>query len=403
MNYEGNVMNGTAETLATFRENLVKLVAQMGNLEGQMGALMREILEESVSGLLGTAMETLSGEGIEVLEQFQNLYQKGKENTAAANQVNEEVDRMFDEATRQWETDRKINIEEDDSAKKKRLALSGYQKHLEMIHVTDAALRDHLMFLVMEFQVHDRMRQITEHLNSTFIELLKIIDGQTITSSLDFAATLGAMYESFTVQIERDIFLGAFSDGTDLPLNDAPATYATTVMDFSYRYVNFYKKMLLTCGAEVESLVRQIGERIAHLIQEGERLSTFSDDSIKSMVQLKMHLETQVAAGKINSDMLKEMATNLKDVTHQNSVFVDKVTPIMDALQFQDRIQHHINNFVSMLFLFQQALFFCEDDEIACIFDVAQQSFGPFGLQLLKKTTTKQERTMIKTLFQIEA
>ncbi len=394
-------MSAKGEVLAKFRDSQPMLLYQFAAFQKEVFDIIRNSLDRSVNTILASAGDILSEEEMNILQSFEGLYKVNSDSSQVANKVNEEVDDIFEQAQAQMAAGKEIDVKEGAEEKNRRLAMSGYQKHLEMLHVTDESMKDNVGSLVAEFQCHDLVRQILDHLGVILqdtIAVTQTINNKDFSLKLDIGDLMKKMNEQFATKLEREVFSKCYPVLPGKPFK-LPASCTMTRIDLLDRFFSFLSQMLDICVKQVEDVVMRIGGRLNHVLSEAERLSNFSSDSLRSMTMVRNSLVSKSQSKKLTSEFLQGMVSNLADVTNQNDLFAAKISPILDTLQFQDRMQHHISNFNVMIKMVASFLKLEREDQILQIFDPESGSFQKLGEILITKSTVKEGRKIIQRTF----
>lgn len=135
----------------------------------------------------------------DTLQQFYDLYFKaGSDVDQKKNQVNEEVDDLFDQLQAQHARGEELTApEEDEERKRQRLSLAAIQKKLESLITLDGGIRDQILPALTSMQCEDAVRQRVEHLTAGWTKILegsKTIDWEQTLR--DFASTMSSVEES---------------------------------------------------------------------------------------------------------------------------------------------------------------------------------------------------------------
>ncbi len=394
-------------------ENQPVLFGLVAKLEEEFGNMILHSLDQSVANIMTTSTDIISEEDQSALQTFVRLYQPGNmEIQDMTDSVNDEVDSLLQDLKVQLKEkgEDQVDVKEDEDRKVKRLALAGYQKHLEMVHSADAALKDSLSNMIMDLQCHDLIHQLVDNLHKTFCVLIEMLsthlDEARSSKGIEYTPYLDRMFKIFTTKRERSIFFRHFKRLSDKKIVEPKGR--TLVMnlkipldEFVDQYLHLYKKLLLIANKHAEQTVKYIGDRLNMVLEEAKRLSNFSDDSIESMETAITVLKQSRKMGFINSKELIQMAHELETVVERDQVISTKIFPIITSLQFQDRIYQHTSSLAKILFSFQQTLFYHKEDEISTIFDNKTNSFSGFGQQILQHSNMKMERDLIRQIFKI--
>lgn len=137
--------------MSTFAE---LIIADAGAAANQILEISSQFLSSSTKG---------------ALKNFHDLYFGSAKMTASKEDVNREVDDIFDQVSAQVAqgkevADAEIIIKENAEAKQSRLLLSGLQKQLETIISLDAGIRKKLVPILQTLQFEDMIKQRLTHI-----------------------------------------------------------------------------------------------------------------------------------------------------------------------------------------------------------------------------------------------
>lgn len=399
------------DLLEDYYQRLPVLVTAIIKLQNEYSKMILGILDKSVNNLIHESVVILSDDDQANLQKFLNLYKVDLVILEQTNQINEEVDHIFEEAERQLQDEGDISIQETAAGRDKRLSLAGYQKHLEMQATIKDYIKSEISSFVLDLQCHDLIRQMVENISKHYVFLEEIVNNHpkivTTDSPFDFGIYVAKMSGAFTTERERDIFSKHFlkfgkklRKGSKKRIETkSDISVILTFVDFLDTYINFYKKMIILVDHNLEDTIRCIGERLSLVIDKIMRLSNFSEASLTSMKNACQALLKIKDTGILESKILTEMANDMRGISEQHMDIANQLNPIVEALQFQDLTQQTFRNWQAILLYFQQALFVREAVDLVGICSGNPPNFKPFGQSILKKTTTKEERHIIKQVF----
>ena len=124
---------------------------------------------QAASHILDLSSQFLSSNAKSALQNFHDLYFGGEQIAASKEEMNREVDDLFEQAKLQLANDGAINsadlkMNEDDKAKQARLTLSGLQKQLEGIISLDEGIREKLVPVLTTMQFEDMIKHRLSHI-----------------------------------------------------------------------------------------------------------------------------------------------------------------------------------------------------------------------------------------------
>lgn len=145
--------------------------ADLELLDQKFLAVYGELVQEAIDVAAQATQEVfqlsngyLSQSANDLLKQFYALYFGVGEVAARKEKINQEVDDLFDQIQAQVDAGAAVDVQEDDSAKKERLGLSGLQKQMEGLITLDKGIREKILPAMCSMQFEDMVRQRLEHL-----------------------------------------------------------------------------------------------------------------------------------------------------------------------------------------------------------------------------------------------
>lgn len=157
--------------------------------------------------------------------------------------------------------------------------------------------------------------------------------------------------------------------------------------DFVDDMMEFTSRSLEWCAQESEKAAQTVGETITFLLSDAKRISIMSTEAVSLLEQVrgkdKAAVDAAPKAG-VLIDSLKKLCTEEADF-HR---FVD---PVVEALQFQDRISQMMENMIRMIATWASMRSNLEGQPT-----LAEADLLEFGHTLLGCTTMAEERRFIR-------
>lgn len=215
-------MTSTAAKLSAAQEAALSDLDQTFlQIYQELGRATTELASRATSEILDISRDYLSQNANDVLMQFYALYMGNSKVDARKEQVNQEVDDLFDQIQSQLAQGQEVEIKEDDEAKKERLGLSGLQKQLEGMITLDRGIRDKILPALASMQFEDLVRQRIEHLHQLW---------QTVAPQIGFeVANVEALGESLATMLTSQAETKEFYE---LVLNKQPPAVAAEASVF---------------------------------------------------------------------------------------------------------------------------------------------------------------------------
>lgn len=152
----------------------------------------------------------------------------------------------------------------------------------------------------------------------------------------------------------------------------------------------FYEKSLTWCCEQSESSTSQVSDILYMLLEELERVSTVSSETMEAVLSTKGELEKYRAEEDLQQ--ATRLIAVLKALAEEKDEVADKISPIIETLQFQDRIRQKMENVSKMLYAWMEARAHFQDS-------FSEEERMAFGNKLLEITTMAEERDIIRKHF----
>ena len=158
---------------------------------------------------------------------------------------------------------------------------------------------------------------------------------------------------------------------------------AQTLVD---NFQKFTKESLEWCANESEESTAKVSQAIDTLLNDAARVSELSSDSIQAISGLQSKLKVHFDSGSSIDDLVE----TLSKLANEHDEVKNVIHPIIESLQFQDRLRQNLENIAKMIPAWLEA---------RQTFGVAasQQDLRDVGEKLLKLTTMKEEREQIRS------
>ena len=160
-------------------------------------------------------------------------------------------------------------------------------------------------------------------------------------------------------------------------------------IDFLYDLAEFSHSSMEWCCKESEKATEAVNDIINILLEDATRVSAVSQDTLDALNSMKDLVNA--LGSKESRDTAKELATALSETAAQDEEIRAFVSPIMEALQFQDRVSQNMSNFTKMIRTWIEAREEVHDNN-----SFSEEDKINFGERLLKCTTMNEERDLIR-------
>jgi hypothetical protein len=169
---------------------------------------------------------------------------------------------------------------------------------------------------------------------------------------------------------------------------------------------NFIKYSSLSmgqCVQEAEKSVVVAGKILEIVTLDVGRVSKMSDDTLKILEDIRTNIESAEAKSHSNTgavfpsnSSVRDLIVTLRSFSKDNSEIQNLIMPIVESLQFQDRVRQQMENVVKMFPIWLEARNQIENG----IYPAGdwESATSEFGLRLLKCTVTKEEREELRNI-----
>ena len=151
--------------------------------------------------------------------------------------------------------------------------------------------------------------------------------------------------------------------------------------DFLYDLADFCYASMNWCALESESATNQVNDIISILLDEAGRISAVSKETLSAVASMQ-EIINNLLNHDGDRDAANELANALKKTSDEDKEIKSFVSPIMEALQFQDRISQNMSNFSKMVRTWLE-----KREELEGQQEFADEDKVDFGERLLQCTT----------------
>ena len=159
--------------------------------------------------------------------------------------------------------------------------------------------------------------------------------------------------------------------------------------DFLYDLADFCYSSMNWCAIESEKATGQVNEIITILLEDATRVSAISKETLEAISSMREIINNLTSDDR---DAANDLAKALSQTAAEDEEMRLFVSPIMEALQFQDRISQNMNNFSKMLRTWIE-----KREELEGNSEFSDMDKIDFGERLLACTTMTEERDIIRT------
>ena len=159
--------------------------------------------------------------------------------------------------------------------------------------------------------------------------------------------------------------------------------------EFLYDLADFCYSSMNWCSIESEKATDQVSSIITMLLDDAARVSAISKETLDAIASMREIIENLTGDGDRNA--ANDLARALKQTADEDREVRQFVAPIMETLQFQDRIAQNMNNVTRMLRTWIE-----KREEIESSSEFSEKDKVDFGTRLLACTTMPEERKIIR-------
>ncbi len=163
--------------------------------------------------------------------------------------------------------------------------------------------------------------------------------------------------------------------------------------------VRFSNGSMEWCGHESERAVSSVLEIMDMLMNDAKRIASLSEDTLgavrefrKKIMRLKEKMETDTLESELSATQI--LIRELSRLTHEHEEINELVQPVVEVLQFQDRITQNMQNLQNMLKVWQETRKAVEESG-----RFGEDERNAFGRRLFDSTTMEEEREPLRQLF----
>lgn len=158
---------------------------------------------------------------------------------------------------------------------------------------------------------------------------------------------------------------------------------------FHGKLVAFSEQSMKWCSKEAEVSAEATGNVLSMLLTDATRVSKMSAETLAALDTLKAQL--QIASKLVPDERTRSIVGTLKSLSAQHLEIGEFATPIIETLQFQDRIRQNMENLAKMIKIWML------DREMELEpGNLSADAAKAFGERLLKATTMQSERDVVR-------
>ena len=155
--------------------------------------------------------------------------------------------------------------------------------------------------------------------------------------------------------------------------------------------LEFTRESMTWCSGESERDTMQVSRILDNIMTDSARVSKISEDTLNAVSKFRNLIDNLDSKNR-DVDMANNLVKSLKGIASQDAEVGGLIQPILEALQFQDRITQNMANMKRMIELWLQTRQNFENG--------ADVSIQDFGEKLMKLTTMPDERDSIRAFIE---
>ncbi len=161
-------------------------------------------------------------------------------------------------------------------------------------------------------------------------------------------------------------------------------------VQFFEKLMSFSQASIQWCVEESEKSVSKIGEIITFLISDSERITTMSTETLQALIDLKKELNQLSGQNSNTGDVtkIKEVLQSVQKSHEDTRLFLE---PVIESLQFHDRIRQRMENVLKMMHHWQK-----HHQTYALQTTLGESDLSQIGAEVAKLTTMTAERDLIR-------
>ena len=148
------------------------------------------------------------------------------------------------------------------------------------------------------------------------------------------------------------------------------------------RLIDFTNSSIGWCSEKSEEAALQVIDVLNEVIEEAERIANTSEESLNDLRKVMQTAEDN------ESLTMRELKQMLEGLAARDHTIQGQVYPVIQTLQFQDRLQQNIQNTAKMMDIWMH---FKADHEVS-----AEDNLNEFGKRLMEMTTMADERKILR-------
>jgi hypothetical protein len=159
---------------------------------------------------------------------------------------------------------------------------------------------------------------------------------------------------------------------------------------FTDDLLRFTDKSLDWCCQESDRAARNVADAVQILSEEANRIANMSTESTLIVKTLKNKID-EVVRNESSVFIISDLIDILEEIAKGHSEIEGIINPIVEALQFQDRLTQNFRNHVKMIATWMEFR-----ENVKNMNKLDEADLIEFGTRLSKCTTMAEERAVLK-------
>lgn len=152
----------------------------------------------------------------------------------------------------------------------------------------------------------------------------------------------------------------------------------------------FSKESFKWCAEESEKATSRVSQILDIIVEDADRVSQMSADTLKALDTMK-EIITSLSSDNRNIEKANKLSVALTKLSNENMEVQGMIQPMLEALQFQDRITQNMENLSKMVSNYVKVR-----ESVESKGSMTEAELQSFGEELLKLTTMADERDLVR-------
>ena len=155
-------------------------------------------------------------------------------------------------------------------------------------------------------------------------------------------------------------------------------------------FITFCHESMDHCVRQAEVAASEIIRVMQFLLDDSKRITKMSQQTLDAVRRLKDSIDPELN-GDSPPPPAAQLIHTLREFAKQYRDIQDILNPVIEALQFQDRVRQNMGNLLKMM-----GVWLGEREQVRRLGVYGDSQRKQFGERLLKTTTMKEERDIVR-------